>query len=155
MLWINLSFFRLWNYKLQVKTMGWTYFSPFSCLFLPFSRSLDEIDREISRKHILTCIVAVSVVVFQALQRTIHVRATVIRIHRQRRNLTAFCSSVVKYTRTHFPVSYHANLQGDTHYTVRCRHNSVNFLVNPHKRHPISRPLGLLWGFTLIYTLRR
>ena len=34
--------------------------------------------------------------------------------------------------------------------TVRCRYNAVNFLPNPHKRHPIARPWGrdmgcLLW----------
>ena len=26
--------------------------------------------------------------------------------------------------------------------TARCRYNVVNFLQNPHKRHPIARPLG-------------
>ena len=41
-------------------------------------------------------------------------------------------------------------------HTVRCRYNGVNFLQNPHKRHPIARPLGrnmgcLLWINTLIY----
>ena len=35
-------------------------------------------------------------------------------------------------------------------YTVQCRYNAVNFLENPHNRHPISRPWGrgmgcLLW----------
>ena len=30
--------------------------------------------------------------------------------------------------------------------TVRCRYNSVIFLTNIHKRHPIARPLGVfLW----------
>ena len=26
--------------------------------------------------------------------------------------------------------------------TVRCHYNAVNFLQNPHKRHPIARPFG-------------
>ena len=35
-------------------------------------------------------------------------------------------------------------------YTVRCRYNAVNFLQNPHNRHPIAHPSGrdmgcLLW----------
>ena len=43
-------------------------------------------------------------------------------------------------------------------YTVRCRYNAVNFLSNPHKIHPIARPLGRgmvcdLWFDTLIYIL--
>ena len=42
--------------------------------------------------------------------------------------------------------------------TVWCRFNAVNFLKNPHNRHPISRPLGrdmgcLLWEQTLIYVM--
>ena len=27
-------------------------------------------------------------------------------------------------------------------HTARCCYNAVNFLENPHKRHPIARPLG-------------
>ena len=30
--------------------------------------------------------------------------------------------------------------------TVRCRYNAVNFLKNPHNRHPIARPWGEVWG---------
>ena len=44
------------------------------------------------------------------------------------------------------------------HSTVRCRYNAVNFLPNPHKIHPIARPLGrgmgcTLWVQIMIYTL--
>ena len=40
--------------------------------------------------------------------------------------------------------------------TVRRHYNTINFLKNPHNRHPISRPLGqivgcLLWKQALIY----
>ena len=42
--------------------------------------------------------------------------------------------------------------------TVRCRYNTVNFLPNPHNRHPINRPWGrhmgyLLWFLYLIHLL--
>ena len=44
------------------------------------------------------------------------------------------------------------NMQSPAENTVQCRYNAVNFLPkwNPHKRHPIARPLGqdmrcLLW----------
>ena len=38
-------------------------------------------------------------------------------------------------------------------YTVRCRSNAVDFLQNPHNRHPIARPWGrgtgcLFWELT-------
>ena len=32
-------------------------------------------------------------------------------------------------------------------YRVRCRYNEVNFLLNPHQRHPIARPLGQDMGY--------
>ena len=43
-------------------------------------------------------------------------------------------------------------------YTVQCRYNAINFLPNPHNRHPIARPWGrgmvwLLWFWSLIYVL--
>ena len=43
-------------------------------------------------------------------------------------------------------------------YTVQCHYNVVNFLPNPHKIHPIARPLGwgmgcILWVQTVIYAL--
>ena len=34
-------------------------------------------------------------------------------------------------------------------YTVRCRYNAVNFLPNPHNRHPIARPWGRGMGYLL------
>ena len=39
-----------------------------------------------------------------------------------------------------------------------CRYNRVNFLHNPHNRHPIARPWGrgvgcLLWGVSLMHVL--
>ena len=43
---------------------------------------------------------------------------------------------------------------------MRCRFNAVNFLENPHKRHPIDRPNGramgcLLWVHTQVYIMPR
>ena len=43
----------------------------------------------------------------------------------------------------------------ETHTYMWVRYNAVNFLANPHKRHPIARPLGWgtgcpLWVHTLI-----
>ena len=43
---------------------------------------------------------------------------------------------------------------------MRCRYNVVNFVENPHKRHPIPRPNGrgmgcLLWVHTLVYIKSR
>ena len=32
---------------------------------------------------------------------------------------------------------------------MRCCYNAVNFLQNPHKRHPIARPLGRGMGYIL------
>ena len=44
------------------------------------------------------------------------------------------------------PASSHLSIEidGRHKYTVRCRYNAVNFLQNPHNRHPIARPWG--WG---------
>ena len=39
-------------------------------------------------------------------------------------------------------ISYHSELLT---YTVQCRYNAVNFLINIHKSHPIARPW--LWSF--------
>ena len=37
--------------------------------------------------------------------------------------------------------------------TARCRYNAVNFLQNPHKRHPIGRPLVYkLWLYSTFFT---
>ena len=55
------------------------------------------------------------------------------------------------------------NMDGDTlkikednHDTVQCHYNTINFLPNPHKIHPIARPLGrdverLLWFQPQVY----
>ena len=48
-------------------------------------------------------------------------------------------------------ISWHCCvIELDELYTVQCRYNAVNFLENPHNRHPIARPWGrgmgcLLW----------
>ena len=38
--------------------------------------------------------------------------------------------------------------------TVWCHYNAVNFLQNPHKRHPIARLLGRLLWFTFCHYYR-
>ena len=60
-------------------------------------------------------------------------------------------SDPVQLTRRYFVV-----IQLQT--IVQCHYNMVNFLSNPHKIHPIARPLGqgmecILWVETRIYTL--
>ena len=35
-----------------------------------------------------------------------------------------------------------SHYQNQYWHTVRCRYNAVNFLQNPHNRHPIARPWG-------------
>ena len=46
--------------------------------------------------------------------------------------------------------SYFINIRVANMDTVRCRYNAINFVQNPHNRHPIARPWGrgmgrLLW----------